>query len=174
MRPITEDLFNIRLAKNPYLKGRWGYMKIAIGMAMECNPKTVLELGSRGTSIFLDSHTMDISPESSPLILWDARKTPWPKLLPDGHKYDVFVALQTWEHLSPSQHAAFQEVKRVSKSAVLSFPLEWKRNPRDLVHYNITRSKIIQDWIGEEPASEVIDHPGSPYKRIVMRWEWPC
>ncbi len=49
----------------------------------------------------------------------DAIVVPWPI---DDKAYDLFIALQVWEHLERKQKEAFEEVMRTSKAAILSFP----------------------------------------------------
>lgn len=53
------------------------------------------------------------------LILHDARETPWPI---ESKAYDLFVALQVFEHLEGRQVEAFAEVRRISCQAILTLP----------------------------------------------------
>jgi hypothetical protein len=38
--------------------------------------------------------------------------------------YDLFVALQVFEHLGTSQREAFREVRRVARHAIISLPID--------------------------------------------------
>ena len=78
--------------------------------------------------------------------LWDARNTPWPI---EDKKYDLFIALQVWEHLGDKQGDAFREVMRISRMAILSFPLGWNC-PGDC-HHNITKEKISEWTLNMKP-----------------------
>ena len=80
------------------------------------------------------------------------------------HAYETFVALQTWEHLD-NQAAAFSEVMRISKSAILSFPYKWKWG--DARHKGIDGKKIEKWTCGVVPESiKIINH------RAVYVWKF--
>jgi hypothetical protein len=139
MRYLTEKEY---LALNdPYLEHRWGYFSAAISMLKEEQPTSVLELGPYRRSLAHGADTMDVvAGDFVPTYLHDATEYPWP--IPDN-RYDMFVALQVWEHLKNSQRDAFREVMRISNKAILSFPLNWYCPGN--IHHGITE-EIIADW----------------------------
>jgi hypothetical protein len=119
---------------------RWEYWSIVIDYLKAIKPKSCLELGPYVQSLVLDGHTMDKSEEFNPTYLWDATVTPWPV---KNKQYDVFVALQVWEHLQGKRFKAFREVVRISNWAILSFPYRWKTNS---LHRGINKPKI-RKWV---------------------------
>ena len=77
------------------------------------------------------------------------------RIIPDKY-FDAFVALQVWEHLD-NQSAAFQEVMRIAKSAVLSFQYKWTWD--DARHNGIDGKKIEKWTCGVVPEKiKIINH----------------
>ena len=73
-------------------------------------------------------------------IVADATKTPWPI---DDKAYDLFVALQVFEHLGTHQPEAFREVRRVARNAILSLPIDWvMADPRNC-HHGLTHEQVL-------------------------------
>ena len=104
-----------------------------------------LEIGCAGMPLIKSSDTIDISKtwEGTPIkdinyptYLYDISKKGWP--IKDKY-YDLTIATQVWEHLD-DPYIAFEELKRVSKFAILTFPYLWKTS--DKIHRNITKEKI--------------------------------
>jgi hypothetical protein len=124
-----------------YYGGRWAYIKKVIDIVKKVSPEKVLELGPRRMPIVRTSDIMDIYAHGPALeYLHDAGKTPWPV----GDKaYDLFIALQVWEHLEGRQAEAFKEVMRVAGSAILSFP--YKRYCPGNCHHGVDE-KVISEW----------------------------
>lgn len=171
-RPMTRAEFEKLRAKDDYFKGRWNYMKYAIAFAERQPPGRVLELGARSGALYRGSgaDTMDRRRYGvwRPTVKHDATVTPWPV---KDKAYDLFVALQVWEHLGTAQARAFKEVQRVAKTAVLSFPFMWMHKPKTDCHYGISRAKIMT-WVGGlEPVAEHLVNQGI-FKRLVMYWEF--
>jgi hypothetical protein len=82
----------------------------------------------------------------------------------NNYQFDCFTALQVWEHLD-NQSAAFQEVMRISKSAVLSFPYKWTWG--DVRHKGIDGKKIEKWTCGVVPESiKIINHRAVYYWRF--------
>lgn len=125
--------------------GRWPYIKEVIHILKSIDPDSVLELGSYGVPICFNSDTMDL-PECS--HLYERRLTykhnaniiPWPIT----KKYDVFVALQVFEHLD-NKKECFKEAKRLSNNIILSVPYKWKKDKLNKEHSNID-DKTILEW----------------------------
>ena len=74
----------------------------------------------------------------------------------ENYQFDCFTALQVFEHLD-NQSAAFQEVMRIAKSAILSFPYKWTWG--DALHKGIDGKKIEKWTCGVVPESiKIINH----------------
>lgn len=116
-------------------KRRWLYFEKAIEYAKEVgvsDAKKVLEIGTMGAPIVTFCDTMDFADESTgvwdfknkkPTYCHDARNTPWPI---EDKKYDLFIALRVFQHLIPSQQDCFNEVRRISKNAIIVVPEKYK------------------------------------------------
>jgi hypothetical protein len=121
-------------------------------------PNTALELGTNRISLMNFSDCMDmdekyIDPENTTnkVFLIDATKTPWPIA---DKQYDVFVALQVMEHLSPAQSLVFSEIQRIARYAILSFPYKWN-TPHNLSHHNIGE-ELIRKWTNHYPPYKIM------------------
>lgn len=74
----------------------------------------------------------------------------------ENYQFDCFTALQVFEHLD-NQAVAFQEVMRIAKSAILSFPYKWTWG--DARHKGIDGKKIEKWTCGVVPESiKIINH----------------
>ena len=92
------------------------------------------------------------------LIIHDATINPWPI---ENKKYDLFLALQVWEHLDNKQTRSFKEVIRISKSAILTFPYLWEggdHKPSHNAHRNIDKD-LINDWTLNVKPEIIIEIP---------------
>jgi len=148
-----------------YSLNRWKYFKRVIKLIKKIKPKSVLELGAYKLPIVKNSEVMDIKKMRCTNIIYDATKTPWPI---KDKQYDLFIALQVWEHLREKQQQAFKEVMRISRSAILSFPLNWKL-PKDInyfknkdknkqfikKHEGITGKKISEWTLNVKPIKKI-------------------
>lgn len=169
-----------------YYQGRWAYFSQVIEIARNRNDiRRVIELGPSFLPVVKDCDVM-LKPEKDawgrPVIkdareyLHDATIIPWPI---ENKKYDLFIALQVWEHLDGKQKEAFQEVIRTSRMAILSFPYMWNC-PKDNANYpehHMIDEKIIADWtLGIEPKKVIrIPRTGeqvSKGPRIIYFWEF--
>ena len=75
------------------------------------------------------------------LFVHDVTQVPWP--FADG-EYDLFVALQVFEHLGTSQVAAFHEVGRVARRAIISLPIDWQMDdPAQLPPHDLERTGAV-------------------------------
>jgi FKBP-type peptidyl-prolyl cis-trans isomerase 2 len=135
-----------------YTKSRWQYLKEVIGIITKESFNSVLELGSYKQPIIHGSDIMDVNPGLlNVTYLHDATNIPWPI---EDSKYDLFIALQVWEHLKDKQKEAFKEVIRTSKMAILSFPLNWNC-PDNIRHHNITEEKISEWTLHINPVKKI-------------------
>jgi SAM-dependent methyltransferase len=152
---LTEQTYKdkIKRLNKPYWnrssEQRWLYFNEVIKLLEMLQPKTALEIGTHGVSLMSHSDTFcddikTIDPDNAQnkVIVRDCRIVPWQDI--EDKTYDVVVALQVFEHLSPNQKEVFNEIKRVSKHCILSFPYLWNC-PQDTAHHQITKD-IIQEW----------------------------
>ena len=146
---------------------RWQYMSYVIDRLKEICPDDtrLIEAGTSGMPLSDKSFLYEY-PE------YDLNVTPFHvKYLETGlqipfnnYNFDCFVALQVWEHLD-NQSAAFQEVMRIAKSAVLSFPYKWTwGDPR---HKGIDGKKIEKWTCGVVPEKIKIIN-----KRAIYYWRF--
>ena len=139
---------------------RWKYSEIVVNELKKINPKTSIEMGTNKMSLMSFSDTIALEIETvdpdnlvNKNYIFDATKTTWD--IPDK-KYDIFVALQVLEHLSPNQELVFEEIKRISKYCIISLPYKWDC-PDDVEHHMIDDNKIKEWTLGYTPYhSEVI------------------
>lgn len=145
---------------------RWQYMSSVIDILKEICPddSRLIEAGTSGMPLsdrsFLyeyPEYNLDVTPfkinlNKEPIF----PGTSCPPIRIRNYEFDAFVALQVWEHLD-NQSAAFSEVMRISKSAVLSFPYKWTwGDPR---HKGIDGKKIEKWTCGVKPESiKIINH----------------
>jgi hypothetical protein len=134
-----------------YYKGRWAYFEKIVGLINKLDFNSVLELGPYRKPMVQGSDQMDIG-KARPGLTYrhDATVTPWPM---EDKKYDLFIALQVWEHLGDKQQEAFKEVMRISRKAILSFPLNWNC-PGDM-HHGITEDMIAEWTLGIVPKKKI-------------------
>ncbi len=143
---------------------RWEYMSIVIAWLQFLEPKTVLEAGCNNAPVCLDSDTIGLNDDTD--IIHDLTNTPWPF---KDKQYDVFIALQVWEHLKDKQKQAFVEAERVSNNIILSFPYVWNRPGN--CHHRITEDTILKWSLGRLPNKTFITNETTQYKRMICYWE---
>jgi hypothetical protein len=144
---ISYSDFCVAKDRDDYYRGRWNYLTRVIKLVEEESPEKVLELGPRSLPVVKGSDTMDFQSHGQKLTyMHDAKTIPWPV---EDKKYDMFIALQVWEHLDGRQKEAFREVMRTSRTAILSFP--YKRHFPGDCHHGIDEEKIEEWTIGSVP-----------------------
>jgi len=139
--------------------GRWNYLSVVINQLKLINPQTVLELGAYKINLTNISDNMDlelsyIDPDniSNKTYIQDATSLPWD--IPDKY-YDVFVALQVFEHFeNQKQSEVFNEAMRISKNVILSLPYKWNK-PDDLMHHMIDDKKI-KKWTNSAIPEKIV------------------
>lgn len=168
MQYVTRSDFDSIAAQDEYYKSteRWDLYEAAVEVIRSLAPSSVLELGPYRLPIVSDGHTMDRRENLRPTIIHDACNFSWPVEC----DYDVFVALQVWEHLGDHQQQAFREVQRFASHAVLSFPYEWDC-PNNPSHHGITKDTIRNWTLNQEPASVQIIPSASNHRRILYHFE---
>ena len=160
----------------PYYNGRWGYMSKALAEASSLIRKhhlgTALELGAPVRPIIVGSDVMDIKarPELDPTVhitVHDATKAPWPL----GDKaYDLFLALQVFEHLRDRQPEAFLEVRRVARNAIISLPIDWEMDDPRNCHHRIPHERVLS-WFAPVTPTRVIEGNGGKRRRMIYVFE---
>lgn len=160
--------FDAALVNDSYYNGRWDYFNEAADLGLSLQPNSCLELGCYTLPLFKQSVTMDIDAARNPAVLHNAETTPWPF---SDKQFDLFVALQVWEHLGVKQIEAFKEVRRVAKTAILSFPLMWLNVPTSDFHHGITMEKIA-DWTLNVAPKKVVVMPPWTRKRAIYMFDF--
>lgn len=169
-----------------YYQGRWAYFSKVTEIISEQNDiNKVLELGPSFMPVVKDCDIM-VKPgtdnwgrpitEAPKEYNHDATVMPWPII---DKEYDMFVALQVWEHLAGKQKEAFSEVMRISKMAVLSFPYMWDCpiNNANYPEHHMIDEKIIADWTLNIEPVKVIKIPRTGERvskgpRIIYFWKF--
>ena len=179
LQPLSRAAFERATDGIAYFHHRWKYMVVALDMAVRRNPERVLEIGAMAVSgddailtgsqlaLFPGCDTMNIA--GAPTHTWNAGKVPWPV----QGQYDLVISLQTWEHVG-NQQAAFCEVQRVARAAIISFPYYWDC-PKDPKHHQIT-DEVIRCWTcNAKPAERVIvgfpQRPDNP-ERLILAFDF--
>lgn len=139
---MNRRAFRKLVARDPYYKGRWGYMRTAQAWVRRLRAKKILEIGTRRVPLFKHSDSLDEIWHERITYLHDARKVPWP--IP-SKRYDIVVALQVWEHLGSRQRIAFSQVRRIARMAIISIPYKWNC-PGD-PHHGIDDA-VMRRWTG--------------------------
>lgn len=168
-----------------YYSGRWEYYKEVLNVIKNESVTNVLELGPGFFPIVKNADVM-ISPEqdqfgkpfktSGKTIIHDATIKPWPI---KEKEYDLFIALQVWEHLDNKQSRAFREVMRISNKAILSFPYRWEGGEEKPSHraHRFIDQELIGDWTLNVKPEKIIEIPrtGDEFSkgpRIIYFWKF--
>ena len=150
-------------------EARWEYMSFVIDRLKEFDLNNICEAGA--SLLPLHSGSFLITQNSGEQvtkrgIIHDLNKIPYPIL---DKEFDCFVALQVWEHLI-NQRDAFKEVMRISRMAVMSFPLNWQIG--DYMHLGITHETIRQWTLYEEPLFSTIITEEPDLQRLICFWRF--
>jgi len=129
---------------------RWRYFGKTVELVKTLgidDPSKVLEMGTMGATIVLECDTIDYTKKwnfkgKNPTYIHDARKTPWPV---EDKKYELFIALRVFQHLSPVQKECFLEAKRISKSVLIVVPESYRKDT------GIPVSRFIEWNNGKKP-----------------------
>ena len=176
IRPITRRQFDGVAADYPYYRKRWTYMSaagdIAGDLILRDGLSSALELGPHLLPLIVGADVMDLrhNPElkgGRRVIVHDATTVPWP--VPD-RAYDLFVALQVFEHLRDSQPAAFREVRRVARHAVISLPIDWVMDDPTNCHHQISHDRALS-WFAPVSPTRVVLGNGGRGKRLIYVFE---
>jgi hypothetical protein len=165
MQFITKDEFLHSPGRQPYFRNRWGFTSRVITRIKAMGEVgRVLELGPgpTGKPIIVGADTMDFIPEFNPVILHDACITPWPIA---DKSYDLFIAMQVFEHLEGRQREAFAEVRRISRRALLTLPFRCKSRL-----HAIDKNTYLT-WLGRCAEMELVDSGSCPKYMLYFNFE---
>ena len=163
---VTYADYVVAARKQPaYFRGRWPLIAATLAMIQPLlpdDPARVLELGPMHMPLVPGSDTMELASMAEhvgrqPTYTHDATVAPWPI---EGDRYDLFIALQVFEHLGPhdpgvGQRHAWAEVCRVARAAVISLPYLWDCRDASNCHGGITR-ETIASWTGRQPDDDIV------------------
>jgi hypothetical protein len=147
-----------------YTENRWRWFEEAMNMLIGVEAESVLEIGSYIFPVVKWARTIDI--KGTPNTFLDLDFMPWAF---EDKQFDLVIALHTLEHLE-RRKMAFDEMRRVAKSALISLPFEWD-TPDDHLHHNITREKINEWTSGEVPVKEFIGGDANK-KQIILYYQF--
>jgi hypothetical protein len=178
IRPLTKAEFEAVVKRHPYYSARGRYMSVAAGLAGDLieahGLQSALELGPHLRPVIVGADVMDIraQPEleiapPARLLVHDATQAPWP--VGDG-EYDLFLALQVFEHLGNAQNAAFMEVCRVARHALISVPIDWEMDDPRNCHHRISHERALSWFRPLQPTRVEVGNPGSR-KRLIYVFE---
>jgi SAM-dependent methyltransferase len=176
IRPLTQPEFEEMVTRFPYYNGRWGYMSAALDQAQALirrhGLRTALELGAPVRPIIVGADVMDIKarPELDPTVpmtIHDATDAPWPVA---DKAYDLFLALQVFEHLRDRQREAFREVRRVARHAIISLPIDWDMEDPRNCHHQISNERALS-WFAPVTPTRVIEGSGGKRRRLIYVFE---
>ena len=167
---MTHEQYLELCQQHPYYKGRWGYYSAAIEILRREGfaAPDVMEIGPAMVPLVAGSQVMRLDKPSphvrspAPTYVWDVRQTPWPI---GDKRYAAAAALQVWEHLDGRQSAAFAELRRVARFAVLSFPYKWTC-PKDPVHHGIDDARIAA-WTMDHPTRDRLVVPDDDVPKLL-------
>jgi SAM-dependent methyltransferase len=176
IRTLGRREFESLALRFPYYRARGRYLSAACAIAEELidrhRLRSALELGPHVRSIVVGADVMDLEAQAQleverRVVVHDAREIPWP--FPD-RQYDLFVALQVFEHLGDRQNAAFQEVCRVARHAVISLPIDWAMTDPTDIHHGITHERAMSWFQPVTPSRIEIGDP-PPKSRVIYVFE---
>jgi Methyltransferase domain len=176
IRPIGRAEFDAMVEEFPYYRNRWGYMSTALLEAARLiqtdDIDSALELGAPVRPILVGAHVMDKTkrPEydtSVPAVTHDATITPWPIA---DKSFDLFLALQVFEHLKDRQPEAFLEVRRIARHAILSLPIDWIMDDPRNCHHMISMERAAS-WFAPVAPTRIVEHVTGRRKRVIFVFE---
>ncbi|HEX5466176.1 MAG TPA: hypothetical protein VFW92_05810 [Candidatus Limnocylindrales bacterium] len=180
IRPLRKREFDALAARVPYYRGRWGYMslagKIAAQLIEDHKLETALELGPHIRPLIVGADVMDlrVTPDlqcEGRVIIHDATETPWPF---EDKAYGLFVGLQVFEHLGTGQAAAFSEVRRVARHAIISLPIDWEMDDPRNVHHMLSDEKALSWFAPVVPTRVELGTPGRKKRYIYVFEDLPA
>jgi Methyltransferase domain len=178
IRPVTKAEFDSVARRYPYYRARGRYLSVGARVAGELiaghGLASALELGPHLRPVVVGADVVDrkadpdlVLATAATLIVHDVTSIPWP--FADG-AYDLFVALQVFEHLGASQNAVFQEVARVARHAIISVPIDWDMDDPRNCHHQISNERALSWFLPYRPTRVEVGNPG-PRTRLIYVFE---
>lgn len=178
IRALTQPEFEATARRHTYYGARGRYLSVAARVAGELiaahDLQTALELGPYLRPVVVGADVIDIRDDpdleiaaSGRRIIHDATSAPWP--FADG-QYDLFVALQVFEHLRGAQGVAFREACRVARHVVISAPIDWQMDDPRNCHHAISNEHALSWFLPSRPTRIEVGNPG-PRKRLIYVFE---
>jgi Methyltransferase domain len=178
IRVLTKAEFDDVARRFPYYGPRGRYLSNAARIADELiatkDLERALEVGPHlrplivGADVIDRKANADLALEpSAELLVHDLRRVPWP--IADG-RYDLFVALQVFEHLGDAQNQAFREVVRVARHAIISLPIDWDMDDPTNSHHMISNERALSWFLPWQPTRVEVGNPG-PRTRLIYVFE---
>ena len=174
-----EDISEIRKTSeynNRYYRNRWEYLKELIEQikGMDGIVRT-LEMGPFRSPLVVGGDIIDITDsnlkfypfEIGKLIKHDCSVTPYPIA---DKTYDLVIASQVLEHLGiyGEQIDVFNELKRISRKAIISLPYKWFA-PKERDHHMIDE-RMINIWTNNfEPSFKQINGSGNSRRILLVK-----
>jgi hypothetical protein len=178
IRPLTKAEYEVVARRYPYYRTRGRYLSVAASLAGDLiaahGLRSALELGPNLQPLVVGADVMDVRalPElqlrpPARFLLHDATQPAWPIA---DKQYDLFVALQVFEHLRHEQNVAFMEACRVAKYALISVPIDWEMDDPRNCHHRISEERALSWFRPFSPTRVVVGNPG-PRKRLIYVFE---
>jgi hypothetical protein len=176
IRPLRRHEIDTLTRTIRYYRPRGEYMGAACRIASDVirrrHLRTALELGPHLRSVIVGADTMELKANPALLaegrqFLHDASSTPWPF---EDKAYDLFVALQVFEHLGPRQSEAFREVRRVARNAIISLPIDWVMEDPANCHHQLSEERALSWFLPVVPTRVVVGNGGAK-KRLIYVFE---
>lgn len=176
IRVIRKPEFDAVAQGLRYYRDRWGYVSVACnaaaGLIERHDLRSALELGPHLRSIVVGADVMDLRTPTGieaegRIIVHDATVAPWPIA---DRQYDLFVALQVFEHLKDRQPVAFSEVRRVARNAIISLPIDWVMDDPKDCHHRISNERALVWFDPIVPTRSIVHHTGWR-KRVIYVFE---
>jgi hypothetical protein len=148
---LTKPEFEAVAKRHWYYYARGRYMSVVAALAGDLieahGLQSALEHGPHLRPVIVDADVMDLKAQPDlqilppeRLVLHDATRAPWPIA---DRQYDLFVALRVFEHLGDAQNAAFREVCRVARHAMISVPIDWEMDDPRNCHHRISHERPV-------------------------------
>ena len=176
IRPVNEAEFADLAKRYPYYRNRWEYTAAAGREAADLikrhRLRRALELGPHvrplvvGADVMVLERSEELDAEGA-VIVHDARMVPWPIA---DRGYDLFVALQVFEHLIDRQREAFAEVCRVARHAIISLPIDWQMDDPGDCHHGISEERALS-WFAPRVPTRVVEGNAGPRRRVIYVFE---
>jgi SAM-dependent methyltransferase len=176
LRALRRYEFDALVQRAPYYRSRWDYLssagRIANALIARHGLRTALELGPHLRPVIVGSDAMDRLSQAElqsegRVFVHDATTIPWPF---DDKQYDVFVALQVFEHLGDQQAAVFREVRRIAKHAEISVPIDWVMDDPLNCHHRISNEMALS-WFAPVVPTRIAVGNGGRRTRLIYVFE---